>query len=62
MTRPVTGFLMAEQKIGSLVQASDSQILKKIGAVEHSMKMSLGADNLRLQNTDPRPKGTRSTC
>lgn len=53
---------MAEQKIGSLAQASDSQILKKIGAVERSMKMSLSADNLRLQNTDPRPKGTRSTC
>jgi len=53
---------MAEQKIGSLAQASDSQIPKKIGAVERSMKMSLSAETLRLQNTDPRPKGTRSTC
>ncbi|MEE5123385.1 AHH domain-containing protein [Pseudomonas alliivorans] len=54
--------LTAEQKIGNLSTASDSQILKKIRAVERSMRMSLGADSLRLQSTDPRPKSTRSTC
>ncbi|MFJ4434018.1 RHS repeat-associated core domain-containing protein [Pseudomonas sp. NPDC089395] len=54
--------LIAEQKIGNLATASDKELLKKIGAVERSMRMSLGSDTLRLQNTDPRPKGTRSTC
>ncbi|MNJ52031.1 hypothetical protein D3C77_473490 [compost metagenome] len=53
---------LSEQKIGNLTTASDKQILGKIRAVERSMRMSLGADVLRLQNTDPRPKGTRSTC
>ena len=52
----------SEAKIGSLSNASDKAILRKIGAVERSMRMSLGADTLRLQKTDPRPKGTRSTC
>ncbi|MCI0915354.1 RHS domain-containing protein [Pseudomonas putida] len=54
--------LIAEQKIGNVATASDKTLLKKIGAVERSMRMSLGSDTLRLQNTDPRPKGTRSTC
>ncbi|QYX50269.1 AHH domain-containing protein [Pseudomonas tussilaginis] len=53
---------LSEQKIGNLTTASDKQILGKIRAVERSMRISLGADVLRLQNTDPRPKGTRSTC
>ncbi|MEN4825192.1 RHS repeat-associated core domain-containing protein [Pseudomonas sp. P39-UII1] len=57
-----TRLLGAEQKLGSLATASDQQLLKKIAAVERSMRMSLGSDSLRLQNTDPRPKGTRSTC
>ncbi|HGY9626243.1 TPA: RHS repeat-associated core domain-containing protein, partial [Pseudomonas putida] len=54
--------MIAEQKIGNIAAASDKELLKKIGAVERSMRMSLGSDTLRLQNTDPRPKGTRSTC
>ncbi|WP_418942145.1 AHH domain-containing protein [Pseudomonas putida] len=54
--------LIAEQKIGNVATASDKTLLKKIGAVERSMMMSLGSDTLRLQNTDPRPKGTRWTC
>ncbi|MNJ68878.1 hypothetical protein D3C77_651690 [compost metagenome] len=54
--------MVAEQKIGNLAAASDKELLKKIGAVERSMRMSLGSDTLRLQNTDPRPNGTRSTC
>ncbi|GLU40005.1 RHS repeat-associated core domain-containing protein [Pseudomonas sp. NBRC 100443] len=57
-----TRLLTAEQKIGNLAAASDKQILSKIGAVERSMRMSLGADVLRLQSTDTRPQGTRSTC
>ncbi len=54
--------MVAEQKIGNLSAASDKELLKKIGAVERSMRMSLGSDTLRLQTTDPRTKGTRSTC
>lgn len=57
-----TRLLISEQKVGDLAKASDKQILRKIGAVERSMRMSLGADELRLQNTDLRPKGSRSTC
>ncbi|MCE5994853.1 AHH domain-containing protein, partial [Pseudomonas sp. KCA11] len=54
--------MIAEQKIGTLAAASDKELLRKIGAVERSMRMSLGSDTIRLQSKDPRPKGTRSTC
>ncbi|MCO6690769.1 AHH domain-containing protein [Pseudomonas shirazica] len=54
--------MIAEQKIGNIAAASDKELLRKIGAVERSMRMSLGSDTIRLQSRDPRPKGTRSTC
>ncbi|PTB21037.1 hypothetical protein C9I57_09960 [Trinickia symbiotica] len=54
-----TRLLASEQKLGNLATATDEQLLRKIGAVERSLRMSLGADNLRLQSTDPRPKGMR---
>lgn len=52
----------AQTKLGNLAAATDRQILQKIYAVERSMRISLSADTLRLQNTDTRPHGTRSTC
>ncbi len=55
--------LNAEAKLGNnITAATDRQILQKIHAVERSMRISLGSDTLRLQSTDLRPRGTRSTC
>lgn len=54
--------LLAENRIGDLAKVSDRELLRRIGAVERSMRMGLNADRLRLQSTDPRPRGTRSAC
>jgi A nuclease family of the HNH/ENDO VII superfamily with conserved AHH len=49
-------------KYGSLSSVPDAELMSKIGAVERGVHMDLNADRVRLQKTDTRPPGTRSSC